>query len=484
MTEKQLAQLLVEKRVLDEGAATRAFGARPADQSFADWLVGQGTVQEVDLLRVMAQATEVRFISSARLADLRVTREALDKVPANFALQHQVLPITFDAANKTLTVAMAEPAKLAALDELPDVARMDAVVAVLALPSAIRAAAHRLYGLADRAKPAAGPPEPVGKCSNCGEPYVEEQLECAECGLLLNPEAPSVRTGPSIVRALLASPTGMRRLPERPASHDAPTRAGFVVQLTDASVPEIAGNVGILRSLAELEAFLLTWIDGELTLGELSLMSGLMAVEVRSVVASLVEREVLQLKPVESIEEEVVTLPTPILTPELLGVPPLAAAPIPPPVLVARAAVAPQAPVAPPPPVLEPREESRTAREARAARQEELLARFKRPEPRAEAPPPAPAPRIPLESQRAYDATLSKAMAMEKKGDVGGAIRLLKEGIARAPNPAPLYNRLAVLILNRQRDAKQAEELLHKAIALEPENPVYRQNLLKVLALL
>ena len=58
---------------------------------------------------------------------------------------------------------------------------------------------------------------------------------------------------------------------------------------------------------------------------------------------------------------------------------------------------------------------------------------------------------------------------------------MLRTAISRAPNPAPLYNRLALVILNQRKDARQAEELIQKAIELEPENPVFKANLVKVL---
>jgi hypothetical protein len=269
-----------------------------------------------------------------------------------------------------------------------------------------------------------------------------------------------------------------------------------------------------------------------------------MAVEVRSVIASLVERQILRLLtgpasqlvtgPVQAVPAE--PLPSadlvaePVVTaeviPDLPKPPPAAVVPPPPPPppplppppkpepVVAAAPVMvgptrtvekPAVPVRQPPPVLRPvaapivvpqpppakiekRPESRVAQEAREARNRDLLARLKpqmkEPAPAPAAPSAAAAVAAPAEEHKGFDPTLSKALAMEKRGDINGAVRLLREGIERASHPAPLYNRLAVLILNRMRDPKADEELLHKAIALEPENAVYRQNLLKVLSLL
>lgn len=543
MKAKQLAQILVAKGLVVASAVDRAMTRLPEGESFADLLVREGLVQETDLLRAIAQDTDVRFMSSVRLNELRVSHEALDRIPAAVAQKYLALPVAYDAARKTLTVAMADPALVAGLDEVPDVARLDHVVAVLALPSVLRAAVERVYGLG-KSRPAEAI-APAGSCSHCGEPYELDQLECAQCGLLLNPDAPIERTGQSMVRALLASPTGMRRAPRsNVVSHDGPTRLGLAVQLTDTSVPEIAGGLEMMRSLAELEAFLVTWVDGETSLAALSESTGLMAVEVRSVVASLVERQVLRLLsgpasqqvtgplqtvappaadptppdpvPTQAPEPVAEPLPSadlvaqPVITAEVMQQPaPVAPRPAAGPagdpaaatIAPARIVERPAASARPPPPVLLPtsarvvpqppaakiekRPESRVAQEAREARNRDLLARLK---PQMKDPAPAafaPVAAAPAaEEHKGFDPTLSKALAMEKRGDINGAIRMLREGIERASHPAPLYNRLAVLILNRQRDPKHAEELLYKAIALEPENPVYRQNLLKVLALL
>ena len=47
--------------------------------------------------------------------------------------------------------------------------------------------------------------------------------------------------------------------------------------------------------------------------------------------------------------------------------------------------------------------------------------------------------------------------------------------------PAPLYNKLALALIKR-KEYQEAVSVLEKAVDLEPENPVYQQNLLKVMA--
>ncbi|MHB8876507.1 MAG: tetratricopeptide repeat protein, partial [Myxococcaceae bacterium] len=53
----------------------------------------------------------------------------------------------------------------------------------------------------------------------------------------------------------------------------------------------------------------------------------------------------------------------------------------------------------------------------------------------------------------------------------------------RFKKPGPLYNKLAVIVLNQRHDYARAEELLKKALEQEPDNAVYQQNLFKVVGL-
>lgn len=75
---------------------------------------------------------------------------------------------------------------------------------------------------------------------------------------------------------------------------------------------------------------------------------------------------------------------------------------------------------------------------------------------------------------------LEKAIALEREGDVGRAIDTLKRAIAKAKEPAPIYNKLALILLDQRKDYRQAEELLAQAVDLDPSNPVYQQNLHQV----
>jgi type II secretory ATPase GspE/PulE/Tfp pilus assembly ATPase PilB-like protein len=76
------------------------------------------------------------------LEDLKPSEEAVDKVPGDFALKHQLLPIAID--DGVLVVAMGSPESLTAADELAVLLQMP-TRAVLASPPAIREKIEEIF---------------------------------------------------------------------------------------------------------------------------------------------------------------------------------------------------------------------------------------------------------------------------------------------------------------------------------------------------
>jgi hypothetical protein len=78
---------------------------------------------------------------------------------------------------------------------------------------------------------------------------------------------------------------------------------------------------------------------------------------------------------------------------------------------------------------------------------------------------------------------LQRAIALQKDGKMDEAIREIERAIEASANPAPLYNRLALALVKARRDFAQAERLLCKAVALDPNNATYFENLAEIAAL-
>jgi hypothetical protein len=266
-------------------------------------------------------------------------------------------------------------------------------------------------------------------CPACGAPVRAQDFQCGRCELLLNPSAwgvPEEITQPSIVEALLTVPehTPRRAIPARPAPTpwDAETTVRFNSPIEPQSVPKLVAGLDLaLEPLPPFEAYVTSFLDGEHTVAEIAATASLGEMEVQAVLRSLLERGLVELR----------------------------ASPPPPP----------SAPVHRPPP---------TPSRGR----------------------PLPAMAIPRTPSRGSPGAgtrppgvLQHAVELERKGDIDGAIEVLKQGIAGMKHPAPLYNRLALILVSQRKDYVEAEALLRKAMALDPSNSVYEQNLVRVLTL-
>lgn len=76
---------------------------------------------------------------------------------------------------------------------------------------------------------------------------------------------------------------------------------------------------------------------------------------------------------------------------------------------------------------------------------------------------------------------LQQALELESKGDLKGAIQVLEAALRGSTEPAPLYNRLALVLVKDRKDFSKAESLLRKAIELAPTRELYKRNLAQVL---
>ena len=78
---------------------------------------------------------------------------------------------------------------------------------------------------------------------------------------------------------------------------------------------------------------------------------------------------------------------------------------------------------------------------------------------------------------------LQRVVQLERSGKIEEAIEVLERGISQLPKPAPLYNRLGMILLNQRRDYAKATALFQKAADLDPDNSTYMMNLYTVLSL-
>jgi hypothetical protein len=345
-------------------------------------------------------------------------------------------------------------------------------------------------------------------CPQCQTPYEEGDFLCTGCELILDLDAAEANyqlKQPSIVRALLSPPqrrtTGVRpAIPtelKKKGDPEITVRATMVMD--DFTVPRLLAGMNLaLTPLHEFEAMVASFVDGSSSVPQIAAAAEISRVEAMAVFTSLAERKVLELhreEPKKPERKDPITLPPgaveldpePPTPPPDEPLPPVEPEPPPPPPARARAPlptdIAPRRPAFTPPPPRPPP----VVTPARTPASPPPMT------PARGAPVPAPPPIRPKPSQLQVpsamaaapkaESVLERAISLERRGEVDGAIHVLKRAITQVKEPAALCNKLALILVNQRKDYRQAEELLNKAIELEPENAVYQQNLFKIIGM-
>ncbi|MCP3168515.1 GspE/PulE/PilB domain-containing protein [Myxococcus qinghaiensis] len=401
---RRFGERLVLEGVLTPELLSRALAhQQETGQKLGECLVRLG-VDETPILRMLARELQTRFVSTEKLAQATVGPALLEQVPVRLAEGFDFMPLRLTQG--VLSVAIAEPQRQRALEEIARTVGATQVLPFVAIRRSIRAAIRKhYYAVADAFE---HPPEDDA-CPHCGAPTLPKDFQCPRCELLLvrHVEDLPPRDNVSLVRALLTQPerngtSGTPRAPQteatRASAFDAPTGGAN-------ARPFLVGGLKIANlKLSPFEAYVLSLVDGHTSLADLSLITQLAEVELRALFASLEERGVTQLYE-----------------------------------------------VAPP-----------TARPA--------------PRPVTQAPVPR--------AEDANEDLLQRVIRMEQEGRWSEAMELLERGIGLLPSPAPLYNRLGMIVVNHHRDYARATALFQKAADLEPENNLYTMNLYSVMCLL
>ncbi len=110
-----IGDLLVREGLITEDQLKRALSEQRSDGSRLGYqLVSMGYVSETDLTRVLARKYRVKAVDLSRIE--RIDGRVINLVKPEIAVRHLVLPLR--RVGRTLTVAMANPTNLDAIDEL------------------------------------------------------------------------------------------------------------------------------------------------------------------------------------------------------------------------------------------------------------------------------------------------------------------------------------------------------------------------------
>lgn len=433
---RKLGEQLVSEGVLKPDTLARALERQKATgQKLGECLVRLG-VDETPVLRLLAQEFKTRFVSTAKLAQAKIDPSLLEKVPVRLAEGFDFVPLRLDDAG-VLYVAIAEPQRQRAIEEIARTAGVKQVLPFVAVRRSIRAAIRKHY-YADAQAFEHMPDDEA--CPHCGAPVLKDDFQCERCELLLirSSEELQQRDNVSLVRALIATPD-RKITTERPV-HPLmdKTRASGYAHDPERSklVPIITGGLlsFVQKPLHPFEAYVLSFVDGKTPVSDIAKVTNLADVELHAIFESLCEREITQLTP-----------------------PPEKPAPAP-----------------------KPAPEARRSQSAVKAVRTPAPAPVSTPAP---TPPVAPTPAPKPVMASPADGVIQRAVQLERSGKIEEAIEVLEQGISKLPQPAPLYNRLGMILLNQRKDYKRASALFQKAADIDPDNSAYMMNLYTVLSL-
>ena len=141
---KRIGQILVDRGIATEAQVKEALKqAKVQGGALGQMLVQLGYAAEDDVVQALAQQAGMEVIDLESVDT--IPSEVLDKVSPSLAKIYRIVPVSLDG--ETLTVAMADPLNVNALDDLRLMLSMD-VVGAVSSESAVEAAIDKFY--ADR----------------------------------------------------------------------------------------------------------------------------------------------------------------------------------------------------------------------------------------------------------------------------------------------------------------------------------------------
>jgi len=142
MSSRVSADLLIKKGIITEGQINKAKEeAMKTGMTTEKALEKLGFISEVDIAVVYADSLGIPFID---LSDYLIDPEVIKLVPEAVANKYKAVPL-FKIGN-SLTVAMADPEDIAALDEIRIKSKFDIVEPVLSTPDMIQGVIDQYYG--------------------------------------------------------------------------------------------------------------------------------------------------------------------------------------------------------------------------------------------------------------------------------------------------------------------------------------------------
>jgi type IV pilus assembly protein PilB len=141
IAKKRLPDMLLEQNLVSQAQLTECINLqRATGNTLATLLVEKGYLSEEDLVVTLSEQLGIPHI---RVAHYSIPKEVLSEVPETLARQYQMLPVS--VTGDVLTLAMADPLNIMALDDLRMLTSYE-IEPVVAVSSELRDAINRHYG--------------------------------------------------------------------------------------------------------------------------------------------------------------------------------------------------------------------------------------------------------------------------------------------------------------------------------------------------
>jgi type IV pilus assembly protein PilB len=144
---RRLGEVLVTGGVLTEAQLNEALHAQRQDKvggrrrRLGEVITALGLADEVQIARALSDQLGLPFVD---LGSLPIAEETLARLPRNVAVRHAAVPITL--AHDVLTVALADPTNVLALDDIRLATKLSSVRTAVATASDVQEAVNRYYG--------------------------------------------------------------------------------------------------------------------------------------------------------------------------------------------------------------------------------------------------------------------------------------------------------------------------------------------------
>lgn len=145
--DQRIGQLLLREGVITEDQLARALEAQKEafSKPLGEILISLNIIDESDFLRVLAKKFHTQYLTTKKLSELRVPEAVLKAIPQATAEKYLLFPVQLKRPERTLTIAMANPDDVAALDEVKFVSGMPNIKQLVCLKDSVKAAIDKWY---------------------------------------------------------------------------------------------------------------------------------------------------------------------------------------------------------------------------------------------------------------------------------------------------------------------------------------------------